>query len=376
MKATSLRISLAVAVYCTNSVQAQPSTVIPDAVSCAACTIVTRTVVSLGSVDGPGALSGPSSVMADSRGRYWVFSYGDLPMMFGADGRYLQVVGTKGEGPGEFQGAAGAFPIPGDSVVVLDGRNRRATIFGPDLKLGRMIRMEGNLAPDVVVRRWPDTVIAGGRIPTREAMHIPLHTASFTGSLTQMLRGFGGADSSEARSGNPAELVRPLSHAASGGAWAGELGRYRLTLWSAAGTKVRTIERKPSWFVPSNDLFMGNPTIPPPATMKGIREEPSSGLLWVFIAVPAATWQDAWPSRIGREIGIRSIAVEKLTDTRIEVLDPSTGRLVAVGSIPGIASLLRDGRAAVYTVDADGIPRMNIAELRLEGWVPAPRKPE
>ena len=59
MKTTVVRAALAtLGVTFTTIVNAQPSVVIPDAVSCANCSISTRSVVTLGSTDGPGALSG------------------------------------------------------------------------------------------------------------------------------------------------------------------------------------------------------------------------------------------------------------------------------------------------------------------------------
>jgi hypothetical protein len=354
---------------------AQPSVTIPDAVSCARCTISTRSIVRIGSADGPGALSGMSSVMLDSRGRYWVFESETPPKVFSSDGRFLETIGSRGEGPGEFMGAGWPIQIPGDSLVLLDQQLRRATIIGPDLRIGRMIRLPGSVYTSVVVH-WPDTVISNGRIMSRNALHIPLHTVSFAGSVAEFMRSFGHEGPPPSGYVNPFAAQRRISASRSGGVWISPIGRYELSLWTASGTKMRTIQRTPSWFVPSDDVFLGTPTSPPPATIQGIREDPATGLIWVLISVAARTWREGWPAQPGgREVSVRSIAFEKLTDTRIEVLDPSTGRLVAVGSIPGPASLLRDGRAAVYTVDADDIPRMNIIELRLGGWTSNPTVP-
>lgn len=54
--------------------QDKAAKVVPDAVSCARCSIDVRTVVTIGDQDGPGSLIGkPMSVNVDSRGRWWVF---------------------------------------------------------------------------------------------------------------------------------------------------------------------------------------------------------------------------------------------------------------------------------------------------------------
>ena len=366
---SAIRLAVvAVAVMLATTAGAQPSAMIPDAVSCAQCTISTRSVVRLGSSDGPGALSGMSAVMPDARGRFWVFGTESLPMVFGPDGRFLQTVGTRGEGPGEFMGAGWPLRVPGDSVVLLDQQLQRATVIGPDLRIGRMIRLPGSVYTSVVVR-WPDTVISNGRVMTRNAMHVPLHAVSFAGSVAEFVKSFGHEGPPPSGYPNPFAGLRRIAASRSGGVWVSPVGRYELTLWTATGTRVRTIERTPSWFVPSDEQFLGNPTTPPRTTIEGFREDPATGLIWVFISVAARTWREGWPAQPGgREIAARSIAFEKMTDTRIEVLDPSAGRVVAVGSIAGPASLLHDGRAAVYTVDEEGIPRMTIVDVRLEGW--------
>ena len=365
---TMISFALVVAMLLPTTARAQPAVTIPDAVSCARCTISTRTIVSIGSSDGPGGLGGMSAVMLDSRGRYWVFESEVLPKVFGSDGRFIQTIGSRGQGPGEFMGAGWPIRIPGDSIVLLDQQLQRATVIGPDLRIGRMIRLPGSVYTSVVVR-WPDTVISNGRIMARNAMHVPLHIVSFAGSVAEFASSFGHEGPPPSGYVNPFAAQRRIAASRSGGVWSSPIGRYELSLWTAAGTKVRTIQRTPSWFVPSEEQFLGTPTTPPPATIHGIREDPATGLLWVFISVAARTWREGWPAQPGgREVAVRSIAFEKLTDTRIEVLDPTAGRLVAVGSIAGPASLLEDGRAAVYTVDAEGIPRMNIIELRLEGW--------
>ena len=46
---------------------------VPDAPTCPRCTIAATVVATLGTVDGPGALSGRPYVIADGRGRYWSF---------------------------------------------------------------------------------------------------------------------------------------------------------------------------------------------------------------------------------------------------------------------------------------------------------------
>lgn len=50
---------------------------------------------------------------------------------FDADGLHLRTLGGAGEGPGEFGGLAGVYSLHGDSLVAVDQRLRRTTIFPP-----------------------------------------------------------------------------------------------------------------------------------------------------------------------------------------------------------------------------------------------------
>lgn len=52
--------------------------------------------------------------------------------VFDAVGRHLRTLGRQGEGPGEFQGPSLLGALPGDTLVVMDSRLRRISLFHPD----------------------------------------------------------------------------------------------------------------------------------------------------------------------------------------------------------------------------------------------------
>ncbi len=52
------------------------------------------------------------------------------------DGGTRTVVGSRGEGPGEYQTPVGIWPLPGDSTLLLDMGNNRVTVLAPDLAFG------------------------------------------------------------------------------------------------------------------------------------------------------------------------------------------------------------------------------------------------
>jgi hypothetical protein len=75
--------------------QAPASRAIPDAPSCARCSISMQKVLTLGTDDGVGSLNGrPMSVNIDSRGRYWVFQELEPPTVFNGNGTVDRIVGS------------------------------------------------------------------------------------------------------------------------------------------------------------------------------------------------------------------------------------------------------------------------------------------
>ncbi|HEX7120638.1 MAG TPA: 6-bladed beta-propeller [Longimicrobiales bacterium] len=113
----------------------------------AADTVVAALVATIGVVDGApeyqfGAIS---SVAADPGGRVYVADRLDSSVrVFDADGRFLDWIGTRGAGPGEYQLPAGIDVGPDGRVYVRDGH--RITVLGP--------REPGAVA-DSVLATWP-----------------------------------------------------------------------------------------------------------------------------------------------------------------------------------------------------------------------------
>ena len=62
-------------------------------------------------------------------------------LMFDRDGEFLQSIGGRGEGPGEFMDPIELDFIAGDSIVVWDWRLGRLELFGPDGSQGRSVRL-------------------------------------------------------------------------------------------------------------------------------------------------------------------------------------------------------------------------------------------
>ena len=229
----------------------------------------------------------------------------------------------------------------------------------------RSVRLTAQLY-DAAVLRWPDAVLASGVIPTRAAIGWPLHRVSFAADATEILESTGPGNGDVA-AGMALSHLLYVSAAPGGGAWTADLLRYRLTRWTAAGTRGAVLERAPSWFAGPSRMTLGGPDAPPPPSIAAVQED-SLGRLWVFTNVPAPGWRDAWASvsRGAREVETTQIAVEELYRTMIEVIDPRAGRVVfrrvsddwIVAALPGV-------RSVAYRVDGNGVPRLHVLALSL-----------
>jgi hypothetical protein len=105
----------------------------------------------IGAVEGDSAhefgviLSG--GIAVDSFGRVFVLdAQAQEIRVFSGEGEYLQTIGGRGGGPGEFAGARDVLMGPGDTLFVPDRRNQRMNRFAPDgsfLGSSRFSREEG-----------------------------------------------------------------------------------------------------------------------------------------------------------------------------------------------------------------------------------------
>jgi hypothetical protein len=348
-----------------DSVTRDSVVVVPDAPTCASCTIATRRLVTLGTAEGPGSISSMiQNLGVDGRGRYWVLVGEHPPLVFDAGGRFVATVGRRGTGPGEVQYPSDFAPLPGDSVLLLD--SGRATVFDADLKPVRNITLTAGFFP-VHVIEWPIFVVANGMVSTKVANGWPLHSVTFEERVAHVDTSFGPERSTLGAQGVPM-LMQRIAPSTGMTFWSADWGRYRLTHWAAPGKKTVTLERRPAWFpLEASRGGMGSPTTPPDPVIAGIHQD-SAGLLWVFTKTAAPTWRSAWPKGTapGSEIDVRRLAPEKMYRTTIEVIDPRTRRIVARRIIPElIVAALPDRRAAAYVVGPDEVPRIAILRVDL-----------
>jgi len=345
--------------------QTPPTVSVPDEVSCARCTIRMSLVARLRSADGPGSIDFmPNAVRVDALSRYWVMDHQDLPKVFDETGRFVQVVGARGDGPGEFRNPLDAVAI-GDSVLVMDYALRRATVVGPSLNPVRSIAMRWGFASPLVLA-WPQEVVAAASINTPDRAGLRLHRVSFEQDPAAVVTSFG-PYGGEMRPGR--DVFQRISVNTTGRTfWTADLNRYALHEWSVDGKELHSLWRRQSWFPEDSRGTIGGRRTPPSPAVASLSED-ATGLIWVFIWLPKSTWRDAWPPEVPgkREYSPREIAVEKLRTTVVEVINPRTSRVVARQPLDAyVVNALPLRRAVLYSVDPTGFPVVSVVSLQLE----------
>lgn len=341
---------------------------IPGELACPRCVISMQILATLGTDDGIGSLIGkPMSINIDSRGRYWVFQELEPPTVFHPDGRVDRVIGRKGSGPGEFRSANSGIVI-GDSMLVFDWQETRATMVGPDLKATRTIRTRHGIG-DVVLLKWPTALVTVGHMQDAVPANSTMHLLSMADTSTRRIKSLGPRGTGGSM-GNVA--VNQTLGPAPNGFWSAYSQRPQFMLWGPDGVARASFTRRLDWYTGEQPSSPGWGKEPPTPRTAGV-EEDTEGLLWFFIHTPAPTWRDAWtakPMRVGggSEFVIRDIGFHKLYQTYVEVIDPTQGRLLASHRINGyVMETLPGNRVALYTIDLLGIPRVQIATLTLTG---------
>jgi hypothetical protein len=326
---------------------------VSDRQTCAACRITITQGPSLRTPANADAAL-PGRVRIDSLGRYWVFRVETTAALFDERGRFLQLLGPSGQGPGEYTGASDIVVLGRDSVAVIDNYNRRVTVVDRNLKPRRYVSLPLNIR-DHILLQWPSSVVVHGSIPTPQAVGYPLHMLSLKARTGSLQRSFGPGEGEE----RPELLGSPFHVQAAGRTksyWVAPRSNYDVFEIRDNGEVVQALERRPDWFNKPSSYNYAWKSEPPPPHVGAVAED-ESGLLWVFIRVAAPTWREAWPKVPAnvREVPINQIDYRKLYWTRVEVIDPKTARLVAQTMLRFyLVSALDRRRVALFDEDENG----------------------
>jgi len=334
---------------------------IPDDVNCNSCAISARRILAIEtSSERQWGDRIPAAIRTDSRGRFWVMGQ-DAPRVYNAAG--LLIRDESSWGGVKFVNASDAISLPGDSILVLDAAQEKATIFDDQLNAVRSIAL-GIPANTGMILQWPTRVILNGLVPTTDAAGFPLHETSFSGSVSALVSSFGSDSTGKLRISAEANMLQSLSIDSDGNFWSAELGTYRLGHWSARPRLIKTIIRDADWFPGSESPRLGGPTKPPSPLVVAIQSD-TGGLVWVFSRIPSSKWQSAWPpvSPGLVEVAITSRTVSTLYNSVVEVLDTRRRRVLSRVSIPEVVISVLPNQRAVFLSSDVKLPSLIVIQF-------------
>ena len=331
--------------------------------SCEDCSIEISHLLTLGEEDGPGAIADVIGVARDSRGRSYVWQ-SIVPheiLVFERGGRFLDVIGREGEGPGEYKSLGLVHVAMGDTLYLFDPGNTRITVLSPSWELVRTTLVTGIVRGAVEVGNG--TMVVNARINTPDRIGLPLHLVNRDGEI---LRSFG-AEEAVYRPGSPWLSMRSITSGGENAVWAAHRTQYVVERWNTNAAKLGEFIRVADWFPPRLTQTSITPNDPPQPELQAIRRD-SRGLLWVAVSVADEDWKRALGPRKNTPEGPMYFwsAMEEMFDTIIEVIDPTEGRLLVSQRLPQFFfRFLDDNHIAGLHTDSLDVPYIDVYRVRL-----------
>lgn len=328
--------------------------------TCPTCELRLTEVAILGSADGPGALESEAVIVRqDKLGRYFVFNeLGSSINVYGATGEYITTIGRPGSGPGEYRAISSVAFSAGDSVNVFDMALTRQSLYSPTLEYLHSRILDVPPSSRAVLLPENQLVIAAA-VPTADLAGLPLHLLDETG---RRIRSFGAA--------NPIFDVRTTSglrfvaNAGDTAVWVAHWNRYRLELWSVGEGENRPLlvfDRDVPWFPPGIE-DKESVDLPPATRVVDLRVD-DGGRLLVLTRVADDRWREAVEMK-GREKSV--IDRHGYFDTILEVIDPSSGSLIAAERFPYmLGSFIADNMVSAVISDSSYIPYVKVWRVQL-----------
>lgn len=241
--------------------------------------------------------------------------------VYDAGGQFKGVMTREGQGPGEVRGMVRIWAGPGDTLFVADDGNNRLQVMTSG---GEYVRSFSLPAPFRRFARLGTGEFVFDRSLTGPGDNMFVLTDAAGREIGKFSPSMTAAPDLERGFASP----RPGAEASF---WTASVWQYAVHEWSAADAPEpsvalkRTLVREAEWFPPypefSDEVYE---SVPPPAGLHHVWED-EDGLLWVYALLPDADW------RRGIPLTPRATWHRDTFDHRVEVVDPSTGRLVAVG---------------------------------------------
>jgi hypothetical protein len=362
------------------------ATVVEDTVpTCSMCGLEVQLRAVLGSAADPVLLRElPDLVVRDSRGFTYAavqFALQQEIIVYAPDGSYVGVLGSIGEGPGEYLAVHG-LALTGDSVVVLHDDIYVST-FTPERRHARTIRIQHRMHGPIV---WIDSemLAMGGWVPLPSLDTLPVHLFSPDGSLTNSL-------GTQNLANPPGPTERILGSGSGGTVWVAETNNYRLEELAPDGRTARVVGLRPppSW---------GMRLVMTAAEAKAINEGPVLVVTDQVMARPEryvyqpamriASLQRLDPSTIAVAVNVAAIGWDTLTvsygpdmthaaetdemkerkyRTAIDVVDHQLGQLLSRRFMNGWGFLVNDGSFVRPRYGSGDVIQIEVYDVRFNG---------
>lgn len=335
-----------------HAVQLQESSILREA--CAGCSIQLTLAATLAPAPSGGGFSVFSDIYRLHDGRYLVANEvpaGELEL-YSAEGEFIRLVGSSGQGPGEFGFIREIFRMAGDSIGVTDLTNLRLTVLDENLKVARTAPLPVRHREAVAVGPH---VVVNGKVRTPEHAGYPFHVAD--GS--EIARSFG-ADTAVFRGDLLGINNRPMTGSPTG-MWAAFMGQYVLDHFDPLGVRTKRLVRDVDWFEPWGTISLPTPDTPPSPQVVRLSADPE-GRLWTVLHMASPEWARHLTERVVDGRTTYSFeALDGIYDSVIEVIDPEEGTILATARMDEILFAFADSHhVASVREGPDLLPRIDV----------------
>lgn len=244
-------------------------------------------------------------------------NYNGIPV-FSANGAFRDVVGRRGQGPGEFT-APLVFAGPKNQLWAVDIPNQRITSIDSTARIVSAVRFEGAI--------WEAAVVDSARVVASGIIQDGLLGAvHWKPDMVHVLGGTGEVELSLRSAAHSPRAMPRLAVSPDRRLWVARGNEYRLEEWSVEGQLVRTFGRSPSWF-----HTWATASDSPRSILAGLRAD-QRNRLWVFIEIPDPDRKH--PSTENGRVSLETY--NGMIDTVVEVVDVDRAEVIARQTFPGM----------------------------------------
>ena len=279
-------------------------------------------------------------------------------------GDFVEEIGRRGQGPDEYMHLEGILAVD-DTVFLFDGGNSRLAVLNDALQPVRTARVAVSPSP-LQPLTWVEGIglLAIGWSPTPQGAGLPLHLLASDGSI---VRSFGASLNEPAGGSGTFSAWRVASPTSGPLVWTSRVNRYLIERWDVRdGSLAKRILIDAPWL---DDAFeRGVPVVQRPPMILSLYED-ADGLLWVLVRLNVSDTRSPPRHGEGREGDLTDF-----WDLRLDVVDPTTGSIIASHQVPDYAGGLMNNRQLVSFEASNNYGQMSVYDTDLFCSAPRPSR--